>query len=249
MKSKSSRPKVAARKRHAGRTKRVRAAAMPSSPAPAVAHLSQAERAARALERDRGGREIPIDRAFLEAALDVGSTLRTLVAALVPDFADWCFVDIVDGDGIPRRVEVAHADPGEAPLAQEMRAIGFGPGWATPSAQAIRDRSPRVYRELTDDLMEWATHDERHLAVLRAMRARSLAAVPLVARDRVIGAVTVIRSTKAPALDEQALLVVGELAAPAALALDNARRYEAERAARSAAEERVRTLERALSLK
>ncbi len=239
MKSKSSRPKAAARKRRAGGTKRVR-----SSPAPEVAHLSQAERAARALERDRGGREIPIDRAFLEAALDVGSALRTLVAALVPDLADWCFVDLVDGDGIPRRVEVAHADPGEAPLAQEMRAIAFGPGWATPSAQAIRDRSPRVYRELTDDLMEWATHDERHLAVLRAMRARSLAAVPLVARDRVIGAVTVIRSTMAPALDEQALLVVEELAAPAALALDNARRYEAERAARSAAEERVRTLER-----
>jgi GAF domain-containing protein len=194
---------------------------------------SQAERAARALERDRSAPRMPTDRAFLAASLDSRSALRTLVEAIVPGFADWCWVDLVDEGGLPHRVEVAQADPADAPLAQNMRALGFGPGWATPSAQAIRDRAPRLYREVSHELMEWATHDERHLAVLRAMRPSSLLAVPLVARDRVIGAVTVIRSRMLPALDEAALVFLEDLAVPAALALDNARRYEAAVAGRT----------------
>jgi GAF domain-containing protein len=211
----------------------------PPEDAAELAQLSQAERAARALAGGHRERQIPIDRAFLDAALDLRRTLRVLVSAVVPRFADWCFVDLVDGDGVPRRVEVAHADPAKAPLAKEMRSIGFGPGWATPSAQSIRDGAPRLYRDVSNEIMEWATHDERHLAVLRAMRPNSLLAVPLVARDRTIGAITLIRSTTHPALSEQDLVFAEDLAAPAALALDNARWYQAERAARSAAEERA----------
>ncbi len=212
--------------------------APPASPED-LAHLSQAERAARALAGGRRERQIPIDRAFLEAALDFRRTLRILVAAVVPRFADWCFVDLIDGDGIPRRVEVAHADPAKAPLAKEMRSIGFGPGWATPAAQSIRDGAPRLYRDVSNEIMEWATHDERHLAVLRAIKPNSLLAVPLVARDRAIGAITFIRSTTHPGLDEEDLLFAEDLAVPAALALDNARWYQAERAARNGAEERA----------
>jgi len=205
--------------------------------AASLQHLSQAERAARALAETRREKEIPIERAFLHAALDFRQSLRILVAAVVPRLADWCFVDLIDGDGIPRRVEVAHADATKAPIAQEMRAISFGPGWATPAAQAIRDRSPRLYRDVSHDLMQWATHDERHLAILRAIRPNSLLAVPLIARDRAVGAVTLIRSAMQPGLDEDDLVFMEELAVPAALALDNTRWYQAEKSARLAAQE------------
>ena len=117
--------------------------------------------------------------------------------------------------------------------------MGFGQGWATPAAQSIRDGSPRLYRDVTNEIMEWATHDEQHLAVLRAIKPNSLLAVPLVARDRAIGALTFIRSTTQPGLDEKDLVFAEDLAVPAALALDNARWYQAERAARNAAEERA----------
>jgi GAF domain-containing protein len=209
----------------------------PATAGASVAHLSQAERAERALAEGRRERDIPIDRAFLQSALDFRQTLRVLVAAVVPRFADWCFVDLIDGDGVPRRVEVAHADPAKAPLAAEMRSLAFGPGWATPGAQAIRDRAPRLFREVTDEVMAWATHGERHLTVLKAIRPNSLLSVPLVARDRAIGAVTMIRSTMQPALSEADLVFAEDLAVPAALALDNARWYQAERAARASAED------------
>jgi len=205
-----------------------------------LSRLTQAERAERALAASRRARPVSIERALLEAGLDVGQILRVLISAIVPGFADWCFVDLVDRDGIPRRVEVAHADPALAALAREVRAVQPGPGWATPAAQAIRDRSPRLLRDLNEELLHWATHDQRHLSVLRAIRPRSLAAVPLVARGRAIGAVTVIRSTMAPGLAEEDLLALREVATPSALALDDAGRLEAERAARAAAEEEAR---------
>jgi GAF domain-containing protein len=211
----------------------------PPATAADLAQLTQAERAERALAGGRRERQIPIDRAFLEAALDFRRTLRTLVSAVVPSFADWCFVDLLDGDGIPRRVEVAHGDPSKANLARDMRGIGFGPGWATPGAQSIRDRAPRLFREVTEEVMTWMTHDEKHLSVLRAIKPNSLLSVPLVARDRAIGALTFIRSTTHPGLDEQDLVFAEDLAVPAALALDNARWYQAERAARNSAEERA----------
>ncbi len=220
-----------------GAVMKVPSTAAPPLTAAELATLSQAERAARALESDRTPREVPIDRAFLEAALDLRLVIRTIVAAFVPRFADWCFVDLLDAEGVPRRVEVAPADPDQAGLAAEMLSLGFGPGWATPSAQAIRDRAPRLYREVSPELMAWATHDERHLAVFRAMGPRSLVAVPLVARERVLGAVTLVRSTMVPGFDEWTLVVAGEIAAPAALAIDVARTFAAEREARTGAEQ------------
>jgi GAF domain-containing protein len=226
-----------ARTQAAGPTIQVPARApAPPPTAEELASLSLAERAALALERDRGPREIPIDRAFLEASLDLGRAIRTVVAAFVPRFADWAFIDLVDDDGVPHRVEVAHADPDQAPLAAEMLSLGFGPGWATPSAQAIRDRSARLYREVSPELVLWASANERHHQVFAAMSPRSLVAVPLVARGECIGAVTLFRSKMVPPLDEAGMVVAEQIAAPAALAIDNARRFEREVAARRVAE-------------
>jgi GAF domain-containing protein len=201
--------------------------------------LTQAERAERALAEGRREAAVPLDRAFLAASLDRRQVLRTLVAAAVPGFADWCFVDLLDEDGVPSRVEVAHADPAGAPLAREMLDIGFGPGWATPGAQAIRDRAPRLFREMTDEVMAWMTFDARHLGVLRAMKPNSLLSVPLRARERAVGALTLVRSTMVPGFVEADLAFAEALAAPAALAFDVARAFESERAARAAAEERA----------
>jgi GAF domain-containing protein len=170
-------------------------------------------------------RELPFELALLEDATDLGATLRTVAAAFVPGFADWCFIDLVDGKGVPRRVEVAHADPGHALVAEEYRSIPLGPGWATPGAQAIRDRTPRIYSRLTEELMAWATWDDRHLAALRATVPNSLIAIPLVARGSAIGALTLLRSGSSPPFWGDDLRRGVALATPSALALDIARRF------------------------
>lgn len=191
-------------------------------PAP-PAEPTLAERAARSLEDSRR-RNVPFELALLEDALDLDATLRTVASAFVPGFADWCLVDLLDAKGVPRRVEVAHADPGHAVVAENYRSIPLGPGWATPGAQTIRDRTPRLYSRLTDELMAWATWDAEHLAALKATQPNSLIALPLVARGAAIGALTLLRSGRSPPFWGEDLQKGVTLAAPSALALDIARR-------------------------
>jgi len=194
--------------------------------APVSAPPSLAERAARSLEEMRR-RHLPYEQALLEDAIDLRATLRTVVAAFVPGFADWCLVDLLDAKGVPQRVVVAHGDPNHALVAEEYRAITPGAGWATPAAQAIRDRTPRIFSRLTDELMAWATWDDRHLAALRATVPNSLMALPLLARGAAIGALTLLRSGKSPPFWGDDLRRGVALAAPSGLALDIARRFEA----------------------
>lgn len=207
---------------------------MPSSgsrsvePEAPVVVMSQAERAARALAEGRQ-QVVPFELQLLSATLDYGSTLRTVAAALVPRFADWAFIHLVDEGGIARRVRVAHADPARAALAARFRHLVPGPGWATLTAQAIRDGAPRLVRTVTEEVLRWAAHDDQHLAALRALAPHSILVLPLPARDRIIGGITLMRAAHVPGFSEEDLVEAQKIAAPAALALDNARTVAAER--------------------
>src|SRR5262249_34686893 len=70
-------------------------------------------------------------------------------------------------------------------------------------------------------------HDSQHLALLRALEVHSYIGVPLVARERTLGAITLWRSR--PGLDYTPtdLILAQDLAQRAALALDNAQLYRA----------------------
>lgn len=63
---------------HSGGVQVPAGASLPPAPSVDPAQLTQAERAARALDEDGRARPVSVDRAFLESALDVGRTLRTL---------------------------------------------------------------------------------------------------------------------------------------------------------------------------
>ena len=55
--------------------------------------------------------------AALAASLDIEATLRTLARTVVPAFADWCAVDLLEGEEL-RHVAVAHVDPAKVELAR-----------------------------------------------------------------------------------------------------------------------------------
>ncbi|HET9553565.1 MAG TPA: GAF domain-containing protein [Anaeromyxobacteraceae bacterium] len=197
--------------------------------------LSLAERAARSLAESRQQR-LPLEIQLLLAGLDLSSAQSTITGAFVPEVADWSFLYLVDDDGIPRRVAVGYSDEGHADLAARIRAVTPGPGWANLAAQAIRDRTPRLFQEVSEEVLRWASHDDEHLAALRAIAPRSILVLPFVARDRVVGGVTLMRGAGRPPFSEEDLVAATKLTAPMALALDNAREVSALREARNAAE-------------
>src|SRR5437870_4614150 len=79
----------------------------------ARALLEQAERTA------RDQRLLANAGIELASSLDYATTLQRVARLVIADFADWCFVDIVE-DGRVRDVAVAHVDPVKESLARSL---------------------------------------------------------------------------------------------------------------------------------
>ena len=175
--------------------------------------------------------------AILSVSLDYEATLRTVAQLPVPILADCCIVDVVEGEWEEhrrfRRVASTHADPR---LAAELREIaGRNPlTWTTPSriVDVLRDGKPYVFSgaSVNGDIAA-------ALPLLQSLDARAVTIVPLVARERVIGAMTLISTDSARYHEESELSTAQELAVRAAFALDNAALYNVAQRANRARDE------------
>jgi PAS domain S-box-containing protein len=195
----------------------------------------------RLLEREREEQEqrfLARAGSLLASSLDVEVTLAGVAALCTPFLADCCVVDVVDdGDGL-RRVAVSYADEALAPVAEELR--GFTPDRRLAEhhgIRAVRSGQAVLLPRVDDAYLRRATGSAAHLSVLRRLGPRSVLAVPLLARGRTLGVITLIRTGPGPAYGPGDLPLAEEVARRAALAVDNARLYEAATAANQAKSE------------
>ena len=170
----------------------------------------------------------------LTAALDVRKTLTALAQLAVPRLADWCAVDVLAEDGrATERIVVAHVDPQKVILAEEIRRK-FPPSPDAPAGvpNVIRTGQSEFYVEVPDALLTRFAVDADHLRILRELRLKSAMIVPLKARARVLGAITLVFAESGRTYTNDDLLFAEELARRAGIAVDNARLYESEQNAR-----------------
>jgi PAS domain S-box-containing protein len=174
----------------------------------------------------------------LSESLDYERTLSQVARLAVPRLADWCSVDIVADDGSIRQLAVAHVDPAKVDLARQLRRrYPVDPEQPVGVPNVIRTRRSELHPEITDEVIELATRDQpevRHL--VHELQLRSAMIVPLVARDRAVGTIQFVWAESGHRYNEEDLALAESLAARAAVAIDNARLFQAERAARSDAE-------------
>ncbi len=163
----------------------------------------------------------------LSASLDYEETLRRAARLLVPDLADWCLLDIVEEDGRVHQLAVAHADPEKEVFLRRLREVrSFGADDPGSTAEVLRTgRSV-----LLSGLPGWSFYEQEigageHLEILRQLEPRSLMSVPLLARGRTLGAMTLVSSLPDRRYDDDDLLLAENLAYRCALAVDNARLY------------------------
>ena len=168
----------------------------------------------------------------LASSLDFEATLSAVAKLAVPRLGDWCGIEIVGEDGVARQLAVAHADPEKIPLAHELRArYPADPAAPNGLPLVLRTGVTEFYPEITDEQVAGSAVDADHLALLHRLALRSLIIVPLVARDRIFGALTLINAESGRRFSADDLEIAESLARRAALAVDNARLYrEAERA-------------------
>lgn len=158
-------------------------------------------------------------------SLDFSQTLASLAEIFVPSLADGYAVDLVDEGGEIHRIAAVHADPAMAPLSKRLLALGALNPRAPEGIQRILEAGvPRLIEEMTDEALRAGARDEEHLAILRALEPRSMLIVPLMARTRAIGLLWLYYSTRSKRIYRPADLVFfEEIAARAALAIDNSR--------------------------
>ncbi len=163
------------------------------------ARLLTAEQAARARAEsaERRATVLSESSAALSASLESATTLRAVSRLVVPRFADWCIVDLVTRENTFERIAVSAAGPDTEALLGELQR--YAPDWTSsqPSAAAVRSRTTIVMPEVTEETLVSTVRDERHLAIMRRLRPRSAVAVPMVVRQRIIGAITLVRTTRA----------------------------------------------------
>jgi PAS domain S-box-containing protein len=165
--------------------------------------------------------------ATLSSSLDYRATLASVARLAVPRLADWCAVDIVEEDGTLERLAVEHEDLQKVQLAHELQER-YPPDPETPQGllRVLRSGQSEFYPDITDEMMVAAARDAEHLRLMRELGFVSLIFVPLVARGRTLGVITLVSAESGRRYKEADLELAEELARHAALAVDNARLYK-----------------------
>jgi PAS domain S-box-containing protein len=176
--------------------------------------------------------------ALLTSSLELDRTLERLTELAVPQLADWCAISmLVEETGEIEQLVVAHTDPERKRWAEEMRersrTIHVDDEFDL-TAQVIRTAEPVFLREVPQELLdEAARRDPNAAEALREISIQSAITLPLRAGERTFGALTLVAESRE--LEDSDFELAQELAARAAIAVDNARLYrEAERRAEAA---------------
>jgi signal transduction histidine kinase len=169
---------------------------------------------------------------ILASSLDFEATLSAVAQLAVPRLGDWCGIEIVGDDGVARQLAVAHTDSEKIPLAHELRArYPDQPSAPNGLPLVLRTGATEYYPDVTDEQVAASAVDADHAALLRQLQLRSVIIVPLIARDRIFGALTLIGAGSGRRFTPDDVAVAESLARRAALAVDNAKLYrDAERA-------------------
>jgi PAS domain S-box-containing protein len=193
------------------------------------AALLRAEQAARSsAERARERLTLLAEAtAALSASLDYRETLGTLTRLIVPAYADICLVDLVE-TGRLRTVAVAHRDRDREAELWSLREQypSATAGARGHGEQVLPDGASLTEAVIDDERLNVGAVDDRHHEMLSRLGARSSIIVPLTARGRVLGALSLLRAADRDSFDptdDRALIT--ELGRRAALAIDNARLF------------------------
>jgi PAS domain S-box-containing protein len=162
----------------------------------------------------------------LTRSLDYRRTLRAVAQLAVPEIADWCVVDLLEGEETIRSIALAHADPAKVTFGRELQEryptlLGERRG----VARVIGTGESVLLSEIPEKFIEVEAVDDLHLDLLRELGLTSYMCVAIPLRDRVVGAITFVAAESARRFEYRDLLLAEELARRAGTAIENARLY------------------------
>ena len=159
--------------------------------------------------------------------------MREVAKLTVPRLADLCVIDLLDERGAINDVAVVAADEQVARGLEALREHApLDPAGEHPVARVIRSGAPELLAEMADSSLRTFAENTSHAEFMIANNYRSAIVVPLQARGRTLGAISVLRlepnkpfGQAERSYRQEDLELAGELARRAALAIDNARLF------------------------
>jgi PAS domain S-box-containing protein len=178
------------------------------------------------------------------STLDVTRTAQELADVTVPALADFVSVDLLaalddaseppvpavpaEGPLLLRRAAVRSVTPDAPESVVAAGAVGSYPAGSL-HFESLRTGRPALHEVSDTGFTAWLARDPARAARVRAFGIHSVMTVPLAARGTTLGVAFFVRHRNQEPFGHDDLVLAGELAARAAVSIDNARRYTRER--------------------
>jgi PAS domain S-box-containing protein len=185
---------------------------------------------------------------ILSSSLDYEATLRSVAELAVPQLGDWCIVYMQEEDGSIRRLALEHAGGLAARAEAALARHPLLPDAADGVPAVIRSGASSLVEQIDAQSLARDVEDpEGLLDELSFLPMRSYMCVPLRARGRTFGAISLLSGESGRVFGPDDLELAEELARRAAVAVDNARLYGEAQAAARGMEESLALLEAVLA--
>jgi len=157
----------------------------------------------------------------LASSLDYETTLKTVAELAVPDFADWCGVDLLLKGGEIKRLAVKHFNPAKAAFVSELFE-NYPPRQDDAGCVAISQGRAVLMSQIPEKLILERARDAEHAELIRGLGLKSYIVVPLMAHGRIFGALNFATAESQRTYAAADLQLAEDLARRAATAIDNA---------------------------
>jgi PAS domain S-box-containing protein len=169
--------------------------------------------------------------------------LLELARLIVPQLAEWCAIDVIEEDETIKRLAAAHSQPEKEALIYRLRELlPLELTQIHPVTRVMQAGRGRIYTSEVDFKPRNLTSNSEYLQIGEQLGFQSVMIIPLFARGQILGTISFVRNGPHRAYSPAELALAETLTQRTAIALDNARLYEAERLARAEAETAQRRL-------
>ena len=164
----------------------------------------------------------------MASSLDYDETIGRVAKIAVPHMADMCTVYVRAENGVIQQGAAVHVEEAKTRALKALHLHAtLDPDLPYGYPKVIRTGETELVTEITDDFLARAARDLEHLALMRAVGARSLIVVPLKAHGKVesFGAMAFAMTRGSRRFTSRDIPLAEQIGVRAALVIDNARLF------------------------
>jgi signal transduction histidine kinase len=177
-------------------------------------------------DRERDARILAAAGAILGEGLDFHATVNRVARVAIPEFADWCVLDLLKDDGKIERAAIAHGDAKLDQLGQDFaKKLPIDPARRFGAPNVIRTGRTELI-EVTPEILR-AVAGEDYFGAAEKLNLGMALISPLKKQGRTFGALSFWRTKARDGFLAGDIELAEELARRAGWAVENARLYEA----------------------